>query len=146
MVYVPTCQTSAKFSFARVNGLINVPTCQRCVNYSIWLANVPKGCYFQIRLPKGVPNFQLFFNRIFQFLNFSIMLNPNFKKIWAILENLSRETKNLNSGICKISLRKNVPKSLTSFSVEHVGLTEQLFIYCETELNIFFLPNFIHCV
>ena len=74
------------------------------------------------------------------------MLNANFKKIWAILGNLSRETKNLNSGICKISLRKNVPKSLTSFSVKHVRLTEQLFIYCETELNIFLLPNFIHCV
>ena len=37
----------------------------------------------------------------------------NFKNIWTILENLSHEKNNLNFDI--------------SFSMEHVGLTEQLF-------------------
>ena len=64
---------------------------------------------FQLRLTKGALVFQLFFKGIFQFLNFSVMLNiciANFKNIRAILENLSGETKNLNFDFCKISLRK----------------------------------------
>ena len=69
------------------------------------------------------------FSTIFQ-MNFLIMLNIcKFQDIWEILENLSRKTKNLNFDICKISLRKNLISltPLTSFSIEHVGLTEQLF-------------------
>ena len=44
----------------------------------------------------------------------------NFKNIWAILGNLSRETKISNFGICKILLRKNLVhlKPLTSLSME----------------------------
>ena len=93
---------------------------------------MPKGVpIFQLYLPKCVPVFQLFFKGIFQFLNFSVTLNiciANFKYIWAILENLSREIENLNFDICKISLSKNLInlKPLTSFSMEHIGLTEQL--------------------
>ena len=34
------------------------------------------------------------------------------KNIWAILENLSREIKNLNLYICKVSLRKCAIKDL----------------------------------
>ena len=56
----------------------HVSTCQcaNCVPTSHWRANVPN-CVrnFQLRLLKSVPIFQLFFKRIFQFLNFSIMLN-----------------------------------------------------------------------
>ena len=91
-VHVPTCQKCTNFSFLRANVPMNVPTCQRCPNYSTWRANVPwcrnRASYstwlpnvpqgvpiFQLRLPKGVTVFQLFFKRIFQFLNFSIMLN-----------------------------------------------------------------------
>ena len=60
-------------------------TCQRANEH----ANVPKACQFlnlgcqrakrhanfYLRLPKGVPIFQLFFKRILGFFNFSIMLN-----------------------------------------------------------------------
>ena len=63
----------------------------------------------------------------------------NFDNIWIILENLSCD-------ISKTSLRKNFInlKLLTSFSMRHVGLTEQLFSLYKMELNIFFyLPNFI---
>ena len=95
----PTCQTRANYSPWRANVL----TCKRRANYSILCANVPEGVsIFWLSLPKGVPVFQLFFKRIFQFLNFSVMLNiciANFKNIWAILENLSRGTKNLNFDI-----------------------------------------------
>ena len=82
-----------------------------------YLKRVP---IFQLRPPKGVSIFQLFFKIIFQLFS----TYGNFKNIFAILENLSRETKNLNLGIFKISLRKNLLKSLTSFSMEHVGLTD----------------------
>ena len=74
MVSVPTCQTSAKFSFALVNRLINVPTCQRCVNYSIWLANVSKGCYFSNSSAKRRTNFSVIFQKnfsIFEFFNYA---------------------------------------------------------------------------
>ena len=120
-----------------------VPPCQRRANCSTLRANVPKGVpIFQFRLPKGIPVFQLFFKRIFQLcLTFA-----NFKNIWAILDNLSREIKNLNFVICVISSTKNLVnlKPLASISMEHVGLTEQLFGQWKMDLNIFFhLPNFI---
>ena len=45
--------------------------------------------FFQVHLPKGVPIFRLFFKRIFQFLNFSIMLIiSKFQNIWTILKKL----------------------------------------------------------
>ena len=53
----------------------NVPTSQRCDNYSTLACQCAKGVsIFQLRLPKGIPIFQLFLKRTFQFLNFSIML------------------------------------------------------------------------
>ena len=56
----------------------HVSTCQRanCIPTSHWRANAPN-CVrnFQLRLLKSVPIFQLFFKRIFQFFNYSIMLN-----------------------------------------------------------------------
>ena len=56
----------------------------------------------------------------------SCLTFANFKNIWAILENLSRDIKNLNFDICKLSLSTNLInlKLLTSFSLEHVGLAE----------------------
>ena len=62
----------------------------------------------------------------------------NFQNIWAVLENLSSATKNLNFEICKISLRKNLVNLKPLTSMEHVGLTEQLFGWCKMELNVFF--------
>ena len=57
----------------RANKRVNVPkVCQLLFNLSCQRAKgVP---IFQLRLLKGVQIFQLFFKRIFQFLNFSIML------------------------------------------------------------------------
>ena len=67
----------------------NVPTCKVVTVIQL---GVPMGQgvpVFQLRLPKVVPIFQLFFKRIFQFLNFLIMLNiskfqeylSNFRKL-----------------------------------------------------------------
>ena len=82
VVSVPTCQRAnvpmsqkrANFSFfarQRANKRANVSACQRRANFSTWRVNVPKGVpIFKLRLPKV---FQLFF--VFQFLNFSIILN-----------------------------------------------------------------------
>ena len=80
---------------------------------------------FQPCLPKGIPIFQLFLKKIFQLC----LVFANFKNILESLENLSRETKNWSFNICKILLRKNLVnlKSLMSFLLEHVELTEQLF-------------------
>ena len=65
----------------------------------------------------------------------------SFKNIWVILENLSRETKNFNFDICKISLRKNLInlKPVTPFSMEHIGLTEQLFGLVQNGAEYIFL-------
>ena len=65
VVYVTTCQTRANFSFLRADVPINVRTCQSA-------KGVP---FIRLRLPKDIPIFELFFKRIFQFFNFSIMLN-----------------------------------------------------------------------
>ena len=80
----PTCQ-------------LPIFTCQRAKSVSIIELGVPtceknRVPIFQLRLPEGVPVFQLFFN----FSIFELFLIANFKAIWAILENSSRLTKNLN--------------------------------------------------
>ena len=79
-----------------------------------------------------------YFSKEFFNLPFSIMLNIS--KFKEHLGNLSCKTKNLNFDIFKISLRKKLinQKSLTSFSMEHVGLTKQFFGLCRIELNTFF--------
>ena len=111
----------------RANKRANQPNV--CQLFNLACQHVKEVPIFQIRLPKGVAIFQIFFKIIFQFLNFSIMLNicANFKNIWAILENFAKQ-KNLNFGICQISLRKNL-----------LRFTEQLFSWCEIELNILFI-------
>ena len=132
MPCMPAWSTCPHASVPNVCQLFIV-TCQRANKR----ANVPKVCQlfnlacqrakgvpiFQFCLPKGVPIFQLFFKRIFQFLNFSVILT-----ICKFQEYLGNSRK-LNFDICKMSLRKNLAnlKPLMSFSIEHVGLTEQLF-------------------
>ena len=67
----------------------NVPTCKSCDSYSTWRANGPRRASFSTSSAKSRTNFQLFFKRIFQFLNFLIMLNiskfqeylSNFRKL-----------------------------------------------------------------
>ena len=66
VVFVPTCLLAKSVPTSH----FYVPTFQKRANVSTWLANI-----FQLRLPKGVPIFRLFFKIIFQSLNFSIMLN-----------------------------------------------------------------------
>ena len=66
-------------------------------------ANMPKTCHFSnwlANVPKDVPIFQLFFKeQMFQlWLKFA-----DFKNAWAILENLSRETKNLKHNILRFA-------------------------------------------
>ena len=101
--YVPTCQTRADFSLLLANVPANVPTRQRCANYSIWRANVPKACQsFNFVCQKAYHLFNYFSKEFFNFWIFQSCLPfENFKNIWAILENLSRETKNLNFDICQ---------------------------------------------
>ena len=112
---------------------VNVPKDCQILIFTFQRANKrTKGVsIFQLRLPKGVPIFQLW------------SIFAHFENIWAILENLSREKSNLNFDICKISSRKNFVnlKPLMSFSMEHVGLTVQLFGYGKIERNIYFLST-----
>ena len=126
VVYVPTCQ---RFNVVKVWRRL-IFTCQRANKRT----NVQ---IFQL----GVPTFQKereFFNFIcqkaYQFFNyfwiFQLCLTfANLKNIWAVLENLSRETKNLNFQFSKISLRKDLMnlEALMQFLTEHIRLTEQLF-------------------
>ena len=93
-------------------------------------ANLPKGCqFFNFACQKAFQFFHYFSKKCFIWIWIFQLCSTfaKFKNIWSILENLSRETKNLNFGISKISLKKNLLRFLTSFSMDHVGLTEQLF-------------------
>ena len=61
------------FTHQRTNKRANVPKAYQLFNLaSHRVKEVP---IFQLRLPKSGPIFQLFFKRIFLYLNFSIMLN-----------------------------------------------------------------------
>ena len=79
-------------------------------NSSLTAKRVIRGTNFLTIFPK---NFL-----VFEFFQFCLTF-ANFKNILATPENLSRETKNLNFEICKISLRKNLSlinlTPLTSF-------------------------------
>ena len=131
-----TCQKRVNFSYLRANVPMNVPTCERAKGMPIIQLGLP-ACQrranfltWRANLSKGVSIFQLFFKRNFNFWISQLCLTfTNFNNIWAILPSLSRETKKINFDTCKISLRKNLInlKALTSFSMEYVGLTEQIF-------------------
>ena len=141
MPYVPwvpawsTCQrakrvSASHFACQRASKRAKV-TCQRCANFKTCRVNVRKACQvFNFACQKAYQFFNYFSD---EFLNFWIYqswsLFANLKNIWPILEKLSRQTKKLNFDICKISWRKNLTnlKPLTSFSIEHVGLTKKLF-------------------
>ena len=61
VVYVPTCQRAMSVPIFQLGVL-------RRANILTFSANVPKGMsFFQLRLPNGVPIFQLFFKRIMFF-------------------------------------------------------------------------------
>ena len=82
----------------------NVPTCQRA-NFSFYVPTYQraKGVpIFQLRLLKGVSNFQLFFKRISKFLNFSIL--PNICKFQEHLGSSRKliSQKEFKLYICKI--------------------------------------------
>ena len=98
----------------------NVLTCEGRANYSTWCAN------FATWPAKRLTNFSTIFQNNFCFWIFQFCLTFANLNIWSIVEHLSRETKNLNFDIWKISLRKNLI-NLTLVSIERVGLTEQLF-------------------
>ena len=77
VVYVPTCQKRANFSFLRAN----VPTCQRhadfstqranvprCVNFSSWRANMARGVSFcSTSRAKRCANFSTIFQKNYIF-------------------------------------------------------------------------------
>ena len=117
--HVPTFQKRAKFSFSRANVLINVPiftlgvpTCQGGVKFSC--------VNFSTSSAKRRTNFSTIFQRNFWIFQLYLTFATNFKNIWAILENLSRETKNLHFDICQISSRKNFqPKTFDAVFNEH---------------------------
>ena len=81
---------------------------------------MPKGVpIFQLRLRKDVSIFQPFFKGNFQVLDFLVTLNiciAYFNNIRVILENLFRETKNLNFDIC-INFIKEKPYQPKAFGV-----------------------------
>ena len=87
-----TCQRGL-----RTHVPINVPMWQRRVNFSTWHANVPRRAniltwrvpvpkdvpFFQLRLPKSVPTFPLFF-KIITFFYIPNKFIPNIFYIFCI--------------------------------------------------------------
>ena len=127
VVYVPMYQARANFSFLRANVPINMPTCQRCANYSTWNPSWHRRANFSISPAKRLTNFSNFFQKNFStFAFFNYAQICKFQEYLGISRKLILETKNSNFDICKISLRENLVnlKSLTSFSMVHLRLTE----------------------
>ena len=117
---VPRCQRSKSMPTSHFyvlacqhgNVSINVPTCQRRVNFSTWRVNVPKSVpIFQLCLPKDVPIFQLFFKRIgewcirwcldtwslkpYQFKTFDVVFNGASGINWTILPLVQNGVENI---------------------------------------------------
>ena len=75
VVYVPTCQKPASFSFVRANVPINLPTCQRAKGVPIIQLGVPtteRRANFSTSPTKRRTNLS---KEFFFFWNFSIMHN-----------------------------------------------------------------------
>ena len=124
-----------------LNHLPYVPSCQRCANYSIWCPNVSKaGANLSTSPAKRRINFSAVFQN-----NFSIILNIwEFQEYFRNSRKLISWNKEFKSWHFQNFIKENLLKSLTSFPMEHVGLTEQLFGWWEIELNIYlYLPIFI---
>ena len=124
-----------------LNHLPYVPSCQRCANYSIWCPKVPKaGANLSTSPAKRRINFSAVFQN-----NFSIILNIwEFQEYFRNSRKLISWNKEFKSWHFQNFIKENLLKSLTSFPMEHVGLTEQLFGWWEIELNIYlYLPIFI---
>ena len=80
--------------------------------------NAPQCQFFKITGQKVQQIFNLFLKEFSEFWIFQLCsIFSSFKNIWAILEKLSRETKNLSFDIWKVLLTKNLVnlKPLTSF-------------------------------
>ena len=130
VVYVPGCpRVNVRKACQRANVLINVPTYQRlaksvlkaCQLFNMACQRAKRGANLQLRLPKGVPLFQLVFKSIFHFFNCSIMLNiftfqeylGNFRKF--ILQNKKTKFWHLEN------LIKEKPYQPKSFEVVFSG-------------------------
>ena len=119
-----TCQRgrSVSTSLLCANVPINLP--KTCQFFNLAFQHAKRGSNISTSPAKTRSNYSTIFQKK---LYFSIMLNTC--KYQKYLGNLSHETKNLNFEVCTISMMKNLInlKPLTSFSMEHVRLTEQLF-------------------
>ena len=108
VVYVFTCQRAKSvptfhFKCQRAN--------KRAKGVPIFQLGVPEyqtaQQFFNFSCQKAYQFFKFFSNEYFNLWIFQLYLTfTNFENIWVILESLSRKTRNLNFGICKISLRK----------------------------------------
>ena len=92
--------------------------------------------------------------KAYQFFNyfwiFQLCLTfANFKNIWAVLENLCRETKNLNFQFSKISLRKDLMnlEALMEFLTEHIRKPNNYSANVKWSwIYIFYLRSFVRHV
>ena len=87
MVYVPTCQRCAHFSFFRANVSINVPTCHMACNcFNLWCQRAKWCTNFSTRpvdIPKGVSIFQTFLWRNAKGNFYTLLL---YKKFYILLD------------------------------------------------------------
>ena len=135
VIYVPMCK-SAKvpnacqlliFTFQRANKRANVPklyqlfnlVCQHAKSEPIFHA-----------CQKAYQFFNYFSKEFFNFWNFQLCSTfANFRNISAILENLSHKTIKFKFWHLQNFIKEKPcqPSTFASFSMEHVGLTEQFF-------------------
>ena len=119
------------------DSVIYVPKCQACSNFPFLGANVPmnvlKACQlFEFARQKAQQFFNCFSKEFFNFSIFQLCsIFANSKNIWAILENLARETEKFNFDICKVLLRKKLAnvKSLSSFSMKNYSASVKVIFF-----------------
>ena len=83
VVYVGSCQLLI-FTCERAKCMpviqFDMPTCQRRANISTWHGKVPRWVpIFQLRQPKGAPEFQVFSRKFFNFSIFQLCLTSAFQ-------------------------------------------------------------------
>ena len=139
MPYVPSWSTCPRAIMS-----INVPTCQRCANYSTWRANIPMACQFlnlgcqrakwrgnflfrRGNVLKYVLDFQTFLLRNAKGNFYTLLL---YKKFYIILDIIVIDMINIYEWYIKIVLY--------FISILHVILKKNVRNFCFFETFLFF--------
>ena len=135
--YVPTWSTCT-----RANLSINVPTCQRCANYSTWRTNVPTACQFlklACQRAKYGASFLFWRTNVTKgVLDFQIVLLRNAKGVSKLYYYIKNYTVYLISQLCIYVYVSYIKIVLYYISILHVIIKKNVRNFCFFETFLFF--------